>query len=252
MNIITLYTLGSVVIISLVSLVGILALSANERLLRRLIAPLVALAVGALLGDAFIHLIPETFAGSENTLLSSFLIIAGMLFFFILEKALHLHHHGHDDHEEDRHTDTSLARLILVSDGLHNFIDGVIIAASYLISIEVGIATTIAIILHEIPQEMGDFGVLIHAGYTKTKALLVNFYSAVLAIAGGGLTLLVSNVAEATEIWIVPIAIGVFIYTASSDLVPELHKQSGIKTTALEVLGIVVGVFAMYLLLFLE
>jgi zinc and cadmium transporter len=252
MIMVPLYALGSVFIVSLISLGGILLLSANERYLRRLISPLVALAVGALLGDAFIHLIPEVFASGEFILRSSLLIISGMLFFFILEKALHLHHHGHDEHEKDCHKNKSLAHLILVSDGLHNFIDGVIIAASYFISIEAGIATTLAIILHEIPQEIGDFGVLIHAGYTRMQALLVNFYSALLAVAGGVLTLLIGQVANATEAWIVPIAIGVFIYTASSDLVPELHKETGIVPTILEVLGIVIGVGAMYALLFLE
>ncbi|PJE64634.1 MAG: ZIP family metal transporter [Candidatus Ryanbacteria bacterium CG10_big_fil_rev_8_21_14_0_10_43_42] len=246
------YAIGSVVIVSLMSLVGIFVLATNERRLRMLISPMVALAVGALLGDAFIHLIPETFTHTKNAVQSSLLIIGGMLLFFILEKVLHLHHHGHDTHEENSHKNKSLGHIILISDGLHNFIDGVIIAASYLVSIEVGIATTGAIILHEIPQEIGDFGVLIHAGYTKTQAILVNFYSASFAVAGSAITLFANRIASATEAWIVPLAIGVFIYTASSDLVPELHKQTGIWNIIYEIIGISIGVGAMYALLFLE
>src|SRR3989344_547010 len=173
------YSLISVVIVSAISLVGILALTINERLLKRLIFVLVSLATGALLGDALIHLIPESFEKGGDATLTSLLILGGILLFFVLEKFLHWHHkHGHELHEEDC-DDTalpitkkdsgvmSLGYLILISDGFHNLIDGMIISASYLVSIEVGIATTIAIILHEIPQEIGDFGVLLHSGFSK-------------------------------------------------------------------------------------
>src|SRR3989338_2773819 len=174
MTSIALYAFVSVFVVSLISLVGLFAISINESALRKWILVLVSLAVGALFVDAIIHLIPEALHESTNTTLTSLLIIGGILAFFALEKFLHWHHsHGHEFNEE-KHLDGTiqnvkenhvrpLGYLILISDGVHNFIDGIIIAASYFISIEVGIATTIAVILHEIPQEIGDFGVLINS-----------------------------------------------------------------------------------------
>lgn len=250
------YTLISVVGISLISLVGIFTLSLNERFLRRIIFILVALATGALFGDAFLHLIPEAIEEIGNVEHVFLAVIAGILTFFTLEKILqwnHAHHHRCDHGicpPEDKKK--PLGTLILFSDGLHNFIDGIIIAASFLISIEVGIASTIAILIHEIPQEIGDFGILIHSGFTRGQALLVNFLSASTAILGAVLTLIFSEIAGTFLTWILPFAAGIFIYIAGSDLVPELHKRKKIKSAVLELLGIIAGVAAMYLLLFLE
>ena len=154
------FALASVVVVSLVSLVGILGLSFRKDLLEKYIFIFISLAVGALLGDAFIHLIPEAFE-SANPLLVSILIVAGILLFFVLEKFLHWHHHGDDTEKNHVHP---MGKLILISDGVHNFIDGVIIGTSFMISIPIGLATTLAVVLHEIPQEIGDFAVLLHAG----------------------------------------------------------------------------------------
>jgi len=171
-----------------------------------------------------------------------------------LKKILNWHHHHHSsEHDHVKHSGIRpIGHMILFSDGLHNFIDGIIIGVSYLVSIEVGIATTIAVILHEIPQEIGDFGVLLHAGYSKGRALFVNFISASLAILGVIIVLLVGSSIGQYIGYIIPFAAGVFIYIASSDLVPELHKRYDIKSSLLEFLAILVGVGAMYLLLFLE
>ncbi|MDQ5954647.1 MAG: hypothetical protein QG583_575 [Patescibacteria group bacterium] len=244
-----LYALGSVLAVSLVSLVGIFGLSLKEEWLKKYIFIFISLAVGALLGDAFIHLIPEAFEGATNPLLISLLIISGILFFFILEKFLHWHHHGDDTAENHIHP---VGKLVLFSDGVHNFIDGVIIGASFLVSIPLGIATTLAVILHEIPQEIGDFAVLLHAGYTKARALWLNFLSALLSIAGVILALILGDVSQNFIIYFLPIAAGGFIYIAVADLIPELHKTKETKYSFLQFLSLIIGIFLMISLTFLE
>ena len=247
-SMVTLYTLISVLIISLISFVGVVTLVLKKDLLNRSIFILVSLAVGALLGDVFVHIIPEAYEESNATLIS-LILIAGILIFFILEKMMHWHHHGSDHAEEDL---LHVGRMVLVSDGVHNFIDGLMVAAAYLVSIEVGVATTIAVILHEIPQEIGNFGVLLHAGYTKAKALWFNFFSALTAIAGAALALALGSITEQFALWLLPLTAGSFIYIALSDLIPELHKNIGLKQGFVQVVAIVIGVLAMVALLTLE
>ena len=259
MSLIYLYTLASVIAISLISLIGIATLAVQEKFLRKYIFILVSLAIGALLGDAFIHLIPETFAEMDATM-TGLLIIGGILLFLIFEKILHWHHHLSG--EGTSYCDQGICKpgdkihpvghIVIVSDGVHNFLDGIIIGASYLVGVEVGIATTIAVILHEIPQEIGDFGVLLHAGFSKTKALLVNLFSALLAIVGAIVVLLLNESAEAIVRWFVPISAGGFIYIAASDLIPEMHKVKEAKHSLLQIAAILIGVSAMFLLLFIE
>jgi zinc and cadmium transporter len=247
------YAFGSVVAISLISLIGVTTLSLTTVRLRGVLFIFVALAVGALLGDAFIHLIPEAFEEHANPAIVSLLIIGGIVLFFWFEKLLHWHHGHHGDVEaiEGEEHVKPLGQLILLSDGLHNFLDGLIIGASYMVSIEVGVATTIAIVLHEIPQEVGDFAVLLHAGYSKAKAILYNFISALAAVLGVFIIFILGKSAEGIIAWIIPFAAGTFIYVAAADLVPELHKQRG-SSTVLAFIAILVGVGAMFLLLFLE
>lgn len=255
-----LYAFSSVIIVSLISLVGLATLSIGEARLRRAILIFVGLAIGALLGDAFIHLIPEALENTASPHTVSLLVIAGMLLFLILENILHWHHghgqHGHSHrHEEMAEPSTDrilpIGRLILVSDSLHNFLDGIIIGTSYLVSIEIGIASTIAILLHEIPQEIGDFAILLHAGYRKARALWVNFLSALFAIGGVALVFVLGSANEQFTSWILPLAAGSFIYIASSDLVPELHKHHGSRNFFAEFAAVLVGVGLMYLVLFL-
>ena len=242
-----LYTFASVIAVSTLSFTGLLALSLKEHILRKYVFLLVALAAGALFGDAFIHLLPESFEELGNGVTVGLLAISGVLLFFLLEKYLHWHHHK-DDEQQVHHT----GKMILISDGVHNFIDGVVIAASYFVGIEVGIATTLAVILHEIPQEIGDFGILLHSGYTVKKALFFNFLSALLAVLGAIVALIIHESAKEIMIWIIPIAAGGFIYIAGSDLVPELHKTKNIKHSVAQFGAIILGIIAMILLLFAE
>ncbi|MBI1975805.1 MAG: ZIP family metal transporter [Candidatus Vogelbacteria bacterium] len=251
------YVLGSVVLVSLASLLGIIGLSVKKELLERTLAFIIPLAVGALLGDALFHLIPEALEEFPDPNVISFLVIAGIFSFFLLERILRWHHHTHSDNPslDTTHESESrehLGRLILVSDSLHNIIDGVIIGASYLVSIQAGIATTLAIILHEIPQEVGDFGVLIYSGYTRSKALLYNFISAFSAVVGALAVLFLGSFPEFVMQGILAFAAGIFIYIAASDLIPEVHKSRHFKNIFPEIIGMSAGVLAMYLLTFLE
>lgn len=243
------YAFASVIAVSLISFIGIFSLSMKEEILRKYVFMFISIAVGALLGDAFIHLIPEAFENTANPLLISVLIIAGILFFFILEKFLHWHHHGDDAGEDHIHP---VGKLVLFSDGVHNFIDGVIIGASFLVSIPLGMATTLAVILHEIPQEVGDFAVLLHAGYTKTRALWLNFLSALLSTAGAIFAFFLGDMSENFIVYFLPIAAGGFIYVAVADLIPELQKTKEAKYSIFQIMAVVIGVLAMIALTLLE
>jgi len=256
MNLEIVYALISVIAISVVSLIGVVIISLQKKHSHSVVLLLVALAVGAFLGDAFIHLIPEAFSVSTNPVVTSFLIIGGILFFFILEKVLHWHHHAQiNDPCLDGNCPAPtkpIGKIILISDSIHNLIDGIIVGISYFVSIEAGIATTIAVLLHEIPQEIGDFGILLHSGYTKQKALLYNFISALFAVVGVLIVISAYEFAEKIALLAVPFIAGIFIYIASSDLVPELNKEKQGLQTIFEIGAVVVGILLMYLLLFLR
>jgi len=243
------YAFISVIVVSLISLVGVFSLSIREDILKKYINFFISLAIGALLGDAFIHIIPEAFSGKLGIQLSSILIIAGILLFFIIEKFVHWHHHGEDKNEEHIHP---VGRMILFTDGFHNLIDGAIIGASFLVSIPVGIATTLAVILHEIPQEIGDFAVLVHAGYTKQRALFLNFFSALASVLGLIIVFVFGNIIENVALWFIPVAAGGFIYIAVADLIPELHKTKELKYSLIQLGIIILGIIFMLLLLLLE
>ncbi len=245
------YAIASVVFVSLLPLLAGLVLFAKKQT-DGFVFLLVSLSVGALFGDAFIHLIPEAFRGTDS-LKPSFWILFGILFLFVLEKFLNWRHmHIHRHNAQCAHTVLPLGPLSLVASGTHNFIDGAIIAASYLVSIPVGIATTIAVVLHEIPHEMGDLGILMHAGFSKRKAFLYNFYSGLIAIAGAGAVLLIGTATQGAISIIVPFAAGNFIYIAGSDLVPELHKTKHAGHSLLQLVAILAGIGLMTLLLLAE
>jgi len=193
-------------------------------------------------------LIPEIVKESGFTISASVSLLVGILVLFIIEKFIHWRH-CHSQSEDHVHP---FVFTNLFGDGLHNFIDGLIIGASYLASVPIGIATTVAVILHEIPQEIGDFGVLIHGGFSKSKALFFNFFSAVTAVLGAVVALVVSSSIENITMFLIPFAAGGFIYIAGSDLIPELHKEVKIKNSLLQLLFFVLGLIVMYSLLFLE
>lgn len=243
------YAFISVLAVSAVSFIGMLVLSWKENFMRKRIFVFISLAVGALLGDAFIHLIPESLENFENGAYASLLIIAGIAGFFILEKFLHWHHHGED--EKQPHLNP-IGKLVLFSDGIHNLIDGIIIGASFLVGIPVGIATTIAVVLHEIPQEVGDFMVLLHSGYSARRALWLNFLSALSAVAGVVVVFILGQAAEDFSMLILPVAAGGFIYIAIADLIPELQKTKEIRYSIFQIAAMAIGVLAMLALLLVE
>lgn len=243
----SLYILASVAIVSLISLVGVLAIAVNPEKLKKILLYLVAFSAGALLGDVFIHIVPEMSASGFSSL-SGIYIVAGITLFFILEQFVWWHH-SHSEHKEEIH---SMVYLTQVGDTLHNFIDGMIIAAAYFVSVPVGIATTIAVIFHEIPQEIGNFAVLVHGGWKINKALFMNFLSALSAVLGALVIMVfLRNTAE-VPMWLIALAASSFIYIAMSDILPELQKEkNGVKSLFL-VICFILGILAMSSLLLLE
>jgi zinc and cadmium transporter len=243
----------AVLAISLISLIGVFALSLKKELIQRGITVLISLAAGALLGDAFIHLLPEALEESGGNVFVPLSVLLGILAFFFIEKFLSWHHsHGDVEFSPEHNHVHPVGPLVVISDALHNFIDGVAIGAAFLINPAAGIATTIAVALHEIPQEVADFGMLIHAGYSKTKALLLNFGTALTAFVGLYLTLLVGESIEAVIPYLGAFAAGNFIYIALADIVPMLKEKTGMKSSLLQLAIILVGIGAMLLLLGLE
>lgn len=226
-------------IISLISLIGILFLGLKEELLKKFLLLLVGLSAGSLLGDAFLHLLPE--AVDEGIIVYIYVII-GFCLFFIVERILHWHH----CHNEtcDFH---GFTYMNLIGDGIHNFIDGLIIAGSFLVSIPIGIASSIAILFHEIPQEIGDFGVLIHGGFSRTKALMYNLFSALFAVLGGFIGYFISSSSDVIS-FLLPFAAGGFIYIGASDLIPELHKEKDFKKSVLSFFSFLIGIAIMLIL----
>mgnify|MGYP001801393698 CR=1 FL=1 len=229
---------GSVLLVSLVSLVGLVTLSWRAVRLERMVFLLVALAVGAMLGSAVLHLIPEAYHQLGDGRLVGGLVLAGMMAFFVLEKFLHWQHdHGMTRHaaacvaDEDHAHEVPapvkpFALMNLVGDAAHNLIDGMVIAAAYLVSIPAGIVTTIAVLLHELPQEIGDFGVLVYGGMSRRRALALNFASGLIGVIGDVIALVIGARVEAFGAYLLPITAGSFLYIAGSDLIPELHHHS--------------------------
>jgi zinc and cadmium transporter len=209
-------------IISLIAFVGILTLLLKEKWLNKILLILVALSSGALLGGAFLHLLPEAITEVGAGLDVFLVLLLGFCSFFILEQFLHWRH----QHSTAVNKVKPFSYLILVSDAVHNFIDGVVIAASFVVSFPIGVSTTVAIALHEIPQELGDFGALIYGGLSKRRALTYNYISAIAAIVGGIIGYFASSAMEGSVTYLLPFAAGNFIYIAAADLIPEIKHQS--------------------------
>lgn len=239
----------SVVLVSAVSLVGVITLFRDGRFLNKTLFFLISFSAGALLGDAFLHILPELSESGGLELSTVGYILGAILLFFILERVIRWHHHHAEEQETHTHP---VAALNLLGDAVHNFLDGTIIAAAYLIDFRLGLATTIAVILHEIPQEVGDFAVLLHAGMSRARALLFNLLSAVAAVFGAIATILLTDLVPDLQKTLLALGAGGFIYIATTDLLPELHKEIGIKKSLGQLLGIILGIAIMYALLFLE
>lgn len=242
-----LYTLASVAIVSLISLIGIVTLAVRQERLERILFYLVSFSAGALLGDVFIHLLPEIMEG-DAALASGGYVLAGIVLFFVLERVL-LWHHSHSSHREEIH---AVVYLTIIGDALHNFLDGVAIAASFLASVPIGIATATAVIFHEIPQEIGQFAILVHGGWSRRKALLYNFFSALTAIAGALAVLFFAQSFSGASTALLGLGAASFIYIAMSDLIPELQKEPQVRRSILQLTSMLAGIGVMALLLLLE
>lgn len=228
----------STFIISLISFIGIIVLLVREKLLSKILLFLVAFSAGSLIGASFLHLLPEAVEKTSSIEIFTSVLI-GYIFLYFLEKFL-LWHHCHK--VEHVHT---LGYANLISDSIHNFLDGLIIAASFLTSFNLGIISSFAVVFHEIPQEIGDFGVLLYSKIKKKKALLLNFLSALTAILGGLTGFLVYSHVEKFITLLLPFAAGNFIYISSSDMIPEIKKIESLKSSFILFLIFVFGIFVM-------
>ena len=239
----TLSTLTWIILMTLingfVALAGAFTLLISKKSLDKILIFLVAFATGSLLGGAFFHLIPE--AITELSVLETILIgFFGILIFYSVEKYLHWHHcHKHGKCETHPFTN-----LVLYGDGLHNFIDGLIIASTFIISIPVGILTSILIITHELPQEIGHFGLLVYGGFTRAKALFYNFLVQLTAVLGGILGYYFLNLQQ-YAIYLLPFAAGGFIYIALGDLIPEVFKQENKSKIVINIIAIILGLLVL-------
>lgn len=244
------FTIGSILLVSAVSLTGIGFFLLKKNLMDAALFPLVSFAAGSLIGNVFAHLLPEIV--EENVAFfktASLLIATGILLSFALEKIiLWRHHHcmGCDAHAK------TAGPMTLVGDAAHNITDGILIAGSYLVDTQLGIATTLAVILHEIPQEIGDYAILIYSGYSKTRALLLNLLTATTAIVGAVAVLVLHNSMPDIERYLLPLVAGNFLYIAIADLLPELHKQTQMRHAVTQLAAAALGLLMMVLLAGLE
>lgn len=232
------------VVISLISLVGLFSLFHSKILTPRTVPFYVSFAAGVMLVTGFLGILPEGLADlpAETSLLY---VIIGVVGSFFLERFVLWYHH----HHEDSHNIKPSAWLVLIGDAIHNGVDGLAIAATFVANPAVGILTTVAVAAHEIPQEVADFSVLVHAGFSKKKALWYNFVSALTAIAGGVLGYFFFRQSQSSMPYILSIAAGMFIYIACADLIPELHQDGHKQDVVLQSLVFVLGIILMLFLM---
>jgi len=231
--------LVAVLIVSLISLLGILIFLRNK-IMNKLLFFLVSFAAGSMLGAAFLDLLPEALEGGFNKIVP-LMILIGILSFFVLEKFLSWHHH----HTEEKEIH-AFAYMNIIGDGVHNFLDGAIIAVSFMNSTALGVVATIAIIAHEIPQEIGDFAVLIYGGFSRAKALAYNFLTALTAFAGALAAYFYSSLIQNSSSYVTAFAVGGFIYIASTDLIPEIQKEKNLAKSSLQFVFLVFGIVVIW------
>lgn len=229
-------------IISSGSFVGVLTLALSQKFLSKILMSLVSLSAGTMLAAALLHLLPESIEVLGNTLPFQ-LTLLSFIGFFVLERFLHWRH----CHDKDHLTKHTMGTMNLIADGIHNFLDGVLIAASFATGGGLGLIATLAIAMHEIPQEIGDFGVLLHSGFTRRKALLYNILVSLTAIAGGILGYIASHTMTEFAHYLIPIAAGGFIYISAADLIPELKHETSTKRTISMIATFLFGVVIMML-----
>lgn len=232
---------------SIASLAGGVILLSREKFATRISHYLTSFAAGALLGTAFFDLLPEALKLDHQSDFF-FWVLAGILFFFLLEQIFHwFHHHQHGHGEE---ITKSAVPLMLLGDSVHNFIDGVVIATTFLVSPPLGVITALAVGAHEIPQEIGDFAILLHAGIKPKKVFLFNFLSACVSFIGALLTYFLADLARGLLPIFLSITAGFFIYIASSDLIPEINNEQKKKTSLVKTLLLFSGVFVIWIFLY--
>jgi zinc and cadmium transporter len=234
------WALASTFLISIISLIGVFTLVITLQLRQKLLFGLIGFSAGALIGGAFLHLLPEALHSSTDNNLVFYFLIGGVVLFFLMERFLHWRH---------CHIGTcnihAFTYLNLVGDSFHNFVDGLVVVASFFVSVNLGIATTAVIIFHEIPQELGDFGVLVYGGFSTQRALLYNFLTALFAIVGAIVGYFITGYAKGFINFILPVTAGGFIYIAASDLIPEIHKEKNQKRATLAFIAFLVGIVFM-------
>jgi len=235
------YIITASILISLGALIGVFTLFLGEKKLSRILLLLISLSAGTMMGGAFIHLLPEASEKlpSENL---NMMVLLSFIFFFLVEKLFHWRH----CHKGNCKTHT-FGYMNLLGDAIHNFIDGLIIAATFLVDVRLGIVTSFTIALHEIPQEIGDFGVLLYAGFGKQKAFVVNFMVALTVVFGGIIGYFLSYRLENLIPYLLPFAAGGFIYIAASDLMPEIRKEESLKKSISSFGVFLIGVLIMFL-----
>jgi zinc and cadmium transporter len=241
------YIFASVLVVSLISLVGVVFLGMQEQRLRSILMYLVSFSAGALLGDVFLHLLPEMVETKFGVAEGAYFLV-GIVVFFLLEKFI-LWHHSHGEHDESIHSSVYLTTF---GDSLHNFIDGMVIAAAFMVSIPLGIATALAVIFHEIPQEIGQFAILLHGGWSKAKATLYNFFSALASVAGAGLVVVLGGAFDEAPSFLLAFAGASFIYIALSDIIPQLQKEDSNRKSIIQIIWLLAGIGLMAALLLLE
>lgn len=237
-----LWILISTFFISLFAFIGIFTLALKQKFLNKIVLFLVSLSAGVLMGGAFLHLLPEAVELKEGLDVSIFLLI-GFILFFLIEKILHWRH----CHKGDCHVHT-FTYMNLIGDSIHNFLDGLIMATSFVVSIPLGLTTTLAIALHEIPQEIGDFGVLIYGGIEKRKAIILNFLIALTAVLGGLVGYFLSHLIDDIKLFILPFAAGGFLYIAATDLIPEIRKETSLKKSMISFGVFLAGIIIMFVM----
>ncbi|MDO8668759.1 MAG: ZIP family metal transporter [Candidatus Buchananbacteria bacterium] len=234
-----LWILASTVAVSLISLLGVLVLVFKDDILKKIVLWLVAFSAGSLIGGAFLHMIPEAIDKFKGNSIIFVWVIIGFSIFFFLEQFIHWHHCHNLQCQHQEYTKPT-AYLILVADGLHNFIDGLAIAGAFIVDVRLGLITSIVVATHEIPQELGDFGVLIHSGWKKSRALLFNLISGLTAVLGGLVAFFLAQTINVD--FLLPLAAGGFIYIASSDLIPEVKHNEKISTSIIHLAAFVLGI----------
>ena len=236
---------ASVGLVWFASLVGLFGVFLGIERLNRLISYLVSFAVGALLGGAFLHLIPHAFEHEAIGADTPLYIVAGIMVFFILERFLHWHHEHHVEPGEI--PVQPVVTMNIIGGAMHCLVDGMLIAAAYGVGFESGLVATTAILLHQIPQEMGEFGVLVHGGLTPSRAILYNFLSGSAAVFGAAISIAIGSVATDYHPILMALTAGAFIYVAASDLIPELHRSPGRKAGLIQLILMTAGVSVMLL-----